>query len=127
VVNQNALRQRLLGAGIYETASSINAARLRILLHRVAQLHLVTTSTITSVGRNCFEETIGCRFAAADAVGEARACVGVAAEGEGGELLEACAEGFEAFEVAEVVLSHRARPLLDVCEEGRGRDAEQFA
>ena len=73
------------------------------------------------------EETLGSRLAAADAVGEARAGVGVAAEGERGVVLKMCVDAREAFEVAEVVLGHGARPLLDVCEEGRRFDAEEVA
>lgn len=67
---------------------------------------------------------VGCRLAAADAVGEARAGVGVAAEGEGWKVLEACVDAREPFEVAEVVLGHGAGPLFDVGEEGRGGDAQ---
>src|SRR5687768_8331046 len=72
-------------------------------------------------------ETFGGRFAAADAVGEAGPFEGVAAEGEGGAFVQALADACDARGVAEVVLRHRARPLLDMREE-RGRcDAEQVA
>src|ERR687896_2483119 len=87
---------------------------------------LATLSLEFSRGDN-FRDGVGGGLAGADAVGEAGAFEGVAAEGEGGEATRQVAYARDAGRVAEVILRHRARPLLDVREE-RGRfDAEQVA
>src|SRR4051812_24968781 len=67
------------------------------------------------------------RLAAADAVWNARAVEGVAGEFEGGKFFQAPADSAYAVEVAEVILCHRARPLLRLGEERRRFDAEQFS
>ena len=59
-------------------------------------------------------ETLRSSLAAADAVRQTRAVVCVAAERERGVGVETRAQTCNAFDVAELVLSHRARPLLDV-------------
>src|SRR4051812_16751795 len=59
-------------------------------------------------------------LAFADAVGDADAVVGVAGEGEGGDLRGESFDAGDAVEVSDVVLGHRLLPAEDAGEEGRG-------
>ncbi len=63
------------------------------------------------------------RFAAADAIRNACAAVGVSGELEGREIEKTSANSFDSLDVSEMILRHRLRPLFDVREKRGAFDA----